>query len=1017
MVLILPSVGADAASLGKIEVTSHLGEPFNAEVPLELDADELVSKVFIEIADAGDYRIFEVYRDPILKSIRADVVSDQRGVRVQLSSRTTIATPFFNLVLKIRTGRVSYFRKYAVFLDAGKATQTVATRAPQPSVTAVEQIDNGAAVRPATASSGQVIAAAQPAAVAAADNNNWARTGKYGPIVRGDSLSTIANRLRVDDRYSLNQTMVALFDKNQDSFDKQNMNLLKAGSVLEVPTAAEVEMHSKQEARHILSEHTRTWKKMTEQPHYAAVAEAQRTRYSPRVSVGKQADVVPAVDAQAQVAGTAQVTTEQQSGEIAQPAEAQAVSVAEEGVQSAASSAALTQTNQLLTSIQEKNDQLQERLGETNQSMKALQEKIDTLAIESSRARIDKLEILIARLQAKQEQERQMPVAQPMAAADWIVWLLAGLVLVLIGIVVLLLRREPVHPGAGANLNQQVDNAAVAPTVAPTASDALAAAIENEVSEIEAEALSTSESLATDNLPDALSDTDTAELEPFNATQQQLDPDIDYVSEADVYIRYGMNEEALQQLDLALRLQPDNVQAHIKKAEVLLGQNDKKAFDETIAVATMALAAVDLARFRNSVTQLGGDVDDLVPLPVDEERPADQGVIAEERTGRQTLQIDDADIDDLDFELTDADEADATRQLETADKSVAAPASEPAAEEMDWLFDDAFDHEDASVDAAPVPYADVNATQHFNNLLGEFQPEEKAAPAASSAPAARMLDQEVNATQELDNLLQEFAEDDFTADVAPLTATKPVAAEKESPEDVDMGATMRLDQLFGEFHGADDEPISFDDQATATTTDIAPAVSRPSNFADKATDDAVGATMRLDQLLGEFDDDDDLISFDDHSELGASVFEASAPASGSSATDIDHGATQELDTLLGAFADDHDDDEDEALGFNKGADELGASFFEAGDADHEFDEIDIDVDHGATQELDSLLSEFADEEDDETPLSSAAGMVSADSIDKARAEDDGDLSEEGATQVLGHLFDEFTDPDKNDKKR
>jgi len=1011
MVLILPSVGADAASLGKIEVTSHLGEAFNAEVPLELDADELVSKVFIEIADAGDYRIFEVYRDPILKSIRADIVSDQRGVRVQLSSRTTISTPFFNLVLKIRTGRVSYFRKYPVFLDAGKLTQSVSTRAPQPSVTAVQQIDNGATVSPATPSSGQVIATAQPAAAATAvpaDNKNWARNAKYGPIVRGDSLSTVARRLRVDDRYSLNQTMVALFDKNKDSFDKQNMNLLKAGSVLKVPTAAEVEMHSRQEARSILSDHNRAWKSLTTEPHYAAVAEEQRTRYSPRVSVGKQADVVPtaapaAVDGEAQDA--AQVQAQLQAGESAQPAESQAV--AEEASQSAASNAALTQTNALLTSIQEKNDQLQKQLGETNQSMKALQEKIDTLAVESSQARIEKLEILIARLQAQQEQERQLPAAQPMGAADWIVWLLAGLVLVLIAVVVVLLRREPVHPGAAANLNNQADNAAAAPEVAPSASDALAAAIENEVSEIEAEALSTSDSLATDNLPDALSDTDTAELEPFNAAQQPLDPEIDYVSEADVYIRYGMNEEALQQLDLALRLQPNNVQAHIKKAEILLGQNDKKAFDETIAVATMALAAVDLARFRNSVTQLGGDVDDLVPLSSDEERPAGEDVIVEEETGRQTLQIDDADIDDLDFELTDADDGDATRQFETRDNNAVAPASDPAAEELDWLFDDAFDHEDdASADA------DADTAQDFNKLSVDSQPQETAAPAARLLP-----EQEVNATQELDNLLQEFAEHDDAADIVPPVVAKPDTAAKEIPDEVDMGATMRLDQLFGEFQGEDDEPITFDD--VHTTADKAPATA-PANFADKATDDdAVGATMRLDQLLGEFDDDDDLISFDDNSELGASVFEATAPVSESSDSDIDHGATQELDSLLGAFADDHDDeDDDQALGFNKGSDELGASFFEAGEADSEFDETDIDIDHGATQALDSLLSEFADEEDD-TPLASdtGAGMVSADSIDKARAEDEGDLTDEGATQVLGHLFDEFTDPDKNDKKR
>ena len=96
---ILFSGTAHAASLEKIEVASAIGQPLYAEVPLLLDANELASKVFIEIASDADYKIFEVYRDPVLNSIRADVASDERGARVKLTSRTAIQTPFFNLVL------------------------------------------------------------------------------------------------------------------------------------------------------------------------------------------------------------------------------------------------------------------------------------------------------------------------------------------------------------------------------------------------------------------------------------------------------------------------------------------------------------------------------------------------------------------------------------------------------------------------------------------------------------------------------------------------------------------------------------------------------------------------------------------------------------------------------------------------------------------------------------------------------------------------------------------------------
>lgn len=1016
MLSLLIADSACAASLGKIEVASHIGEPFYAEVPLALDADELISQVFVQIADKGDYRIFEVYRDPVLSTIRADLVSDKRGARVQLSSRTTVSTPYFNLVLKIRTGRVSYFRKYPVFLDAGKAIQAAASKKPQPSVEAVSVITNDAATKPATNTSGQIVAPATPPVPAPAQDDNWARTGKYGPIVRGDSLSTIARRLRVDHRYSLNQTMVALFDKNQDSFDKQNMNLLKAGSVLKVPSAAEVETHSKQEALNIMRQHQQAWKKLTEQPHYAAVAEAQRTRYAPRVSVGKQADVeampAPVATTQAQAeskSAAAPVAAESTPSEptVTQPGEGQAAAPAEQTTQSAESNTVLAETNKLLASMQQKNEQLQEQLGQNSQTMKALQEKIDTLAIESSKARIDKLEVLIARLQDQQEKERrqQASVGQVAATADWIVWLLTALVLVLIAVVVVLLRREPAHPGASVNLDveQPVSASVSAPVepakavppavaeTAPSASDELADTIESEVSEIEADTDKAHQ--GSDNLVDALSDTATAELEPFDATARALDPEVDYVSEADVYIRYGMYEEALQQLDMALRLQPDNVQAHIKKAEILLSKSDAKGFDETIAVATMALAPTDLARFRASVTELGGDVDEKAPLVADEE-----SVIGEAAHSGDTLQIDEEDLDELNFKLTDFEN----------DKAKNEEASQPeeqndqAAGELDWLFDDAFDNEEASADTSH----EAASADH----------------AATVEPVGG--DQEAGATQELDSLLQEFSDDrsvEATGQQGLPSQSETAATQPDSMQqtgevgstDAEMGATMRLDQLFGEFYGDDDEePTDFESHAAETGK---PAGKRPvatdseEDLTDSNNDDA-SATTRLDQLLGEFDNDDDFINFDDDGELSGSVFDVSAKdrSLSSSATDIDHGATQELDSLLGAFT--NNDDEN-----SHASDELDASFFESGEADRQDDMDAFDIDHGATQELDVLLGAFADD-DASFNMEEDTDSQGIDSIDKARREDDGDISDEGATQVLGHLLDEFTKPDKDEKK-
>ncbi|KGI77734.1 hypothetical protein LF63_0110500, partial [Oleiagrimonas soli] len=62
--------------------------------------------------------------------------------------------------------------------------------------------------------------------------------GEYGPVHSGDTLWGIANRMRSAD-VSVNQMMLALQSANPDAFYKDNINALKRGAVLRIPTHAE----------------------------------------------------------------------------------------------------------------------------------------------------------------------------------------------------------------------------------------------------------------------------------------------------------------------------------------------------------------------------------------------------------------------------------------------------------------------------------------------------------------------------------------------------------------------------------------------------------------------------------------------------------------------------------------------------------------------------------------------------------------------------------------------------------
>ena len=1110
--LLLGTFTANAVSIDKIEVGSHLGEPFFAEAPLKLESNELASKVFVEIAGASDYKIFEVYRDPTLNDIRADVTSDTRGVRVKLTSRSRIKTPFLNLVLKIRYGRVSRFKKFPVFLDAPKSATLASDKQPQPVVKAVTAPVAKSSARNLTKNAGQAIAApVQNSSQVASTANNapdgWARTDRYGPIVRGDSLSIIAQRLRVDYRYSINQVMMAMFNKNPESFNRDNINLIKAGSYLKVPSAAEVEAHSKSDAQAFLGKQEVAWKQLTAQPRYAAEAEAQRTRYAKRISVGEQASgsaSAPAGGAQsaidssmkkpavqpetvssapvspvdeAPIAKSAAVTAEQGAGDRGTTARAD--EIVSEVVK------AQEQTNQILKKLQEQNQSLQQQLLNNQQHLEAIQKKAnDDAATEAAaKARIEKLELLLTRLQSRLEQTPAQQSATVSAETNWMIWLLIAVVAILLVIVVILMRREPEHPAEGAVSSSNSEPEAATQTGEVKA---LESVIEDEVAHIETganaldESGKTAEIDALASFTDELSDTDTTELDTFDA-ESEPDPDIDYLSEADVYIRYGMEDEAIKQLDMALKLQPDNVEAHIRKAELLLGKSDKSGLDETIAAATMTLTAVDLARYKTSIEKLGLDLD---------ESDDDAGTALEQ--AQDTQPLGESATTDLDFALSDIDVPDIEEDKQQKVQEEQQQRAEEAAEEaLDWLHDDAFDgtvkvepaldllneEQPAVADQetlSPAAGEEVEATRMMGDLLSEFSPEsaevESEPKASEQASVTDELDsfevmsgttQELDsllsefsepelksateapedggATQQLDQLLGEFHRDDAQTDVV---ADTPMADDTDAMHEldnlltefsepdltsateapVDSGATQQLDQLLGEF---DREDAATDAVAASPMEDDAGAMQELGNLLTEfsepdltsATEAPVdrGATQHLDQLLSEFDDDDDDLSFGSGTGIDAALIDQGQAdrnevISSAAATRIDHGATQELDHLLAEFA---DADELEI----STPSELDASFF-APENDKSDDAIGLDTDHGATQALDSLLTEFADESDEVADQIDGEPDLNEQQIDADRAERDDSETDEsgaGATQALGRLLDEVTD-DEDDKK-
>src|SRR5690606_8149416 len=81
---------------------------------------------------------------------------------------------------------------------------------------------------------------AAPASPAPAAAPSRAAAGEYGPVAPGETLWDIARANRDDGAVSLNRMMLALLRANPDAFADGNINALKRGAILRMPSDEEL---------------------------------------------------------------------------------------------------------------------------------------------------------------------------------------------------------------------------------------------------------------------------------------------------------------------------------------------------------------------------------------------------------------------------------------------------------------------------------------------------------------------------------------------------------------------------------------------------------------------------------------------------------------------------------------------------------------------------------------------------------------------------------------------------------
>ena len=243
---VLLTSAATAAGLGKLTVLSALGQPLRAEIELtSVSADEAPGLV-AKLASPDAYRAANIELNPALLSLRFAV--EQRGARqfVRITSPQPLNEPFVDLLLELSWNNGRLVREYTFLLDPAelRATQS-AQVAPAPVAQAAQAAQTAPATRgaaPASRPGAEEPGRAQRGA-RAAESAGDAAPASRAPVAgskyrvrSGDTLSRIAGRIKPVD-VSLDMMLVALYRANPDAFIGNNMNRLKSGQILSVPSA------------------------------------------------------------------------------------------------------------------------------------------------------------------------------------------------------------------------------------------------------------------------------------------------------------------------------------------------------------------------------------------------------------------------------------------------------------------------------------------------------------------------------------------------------------------------------------------------------------------------------------------------------------------------------------------------------------------------------------------------------------------------------------------------------------
>jgi len=243
-----------ALGLGEIRLNSALNQPFDAEIELVSAAEEDLAALRASLASNDTFQRYGLDKPAYLSDFTFRVVRSGGRDVLRVTSPRPVTEPFVTLLVEANWPRGRLLREYTVLLDPPVfAPATVAEPAvaapratPAPARTAPEP---GPALAPAPVEP----PAPRPSAAVVATPGSTYR------VRPNDTLWSIASAAYPGSRADTNRAMVAIYEANRSAFGG-NINVLRAGSDLRMPSAGDVSAISASAAAEEVARQYRLWR-------------------------------------------------------------------------------------------------------------------------------------------------------------------------------------------------------------------------------------------------------------------------------------------------------------------------------------------------------------------------------------------------------------------------------------------------------------------------------------------------------------------------------------------------------------------------------------------------------------------------------------------------------------------------------------------------------------------------------------------------------------------------------------